>query len=80
MSGLKNQTLKKFYRHDYSTSNLENAYFYCKTTQNKSRLIEYYSEMVIFEDWKENQFSKYNHDLESPINLADLYWQGSDLK
>ena len=36
--------------------------------------------MVIFEDWKENPFSKANHDLELAINLADLYWQGLDLK
>ena len=40
---------------------------------------EYYSEMVIFEDWKENPFSKEHHDLESAINLVDLYWQGLDL-
>ena len=36
--------------------------------------------MVIFEDWIENPFSKGNHDLESAINLANLYWQGLDLK
>ena len=54
--------------------------FHFRTTQNKSRLIKYYSEMVIFEDWKENPFSKTNHDLESAINLAGLYWQGLDLK
>ena len=55
-------------------------FFHFRNTENKSRLIEYYSEMVIFEDWKENQFSKANHDLESAINLANLYWQGLDLK
>ena len=54
-------------------------FFYCQTTQNECRLIEYYSEMIIFEDWKEDRFSKANHDLESAINLANLYWQGLDL-
>ena len=34
--------------------------------------------MVIFEDWIENSFSKINHQSESAINLAQLYWQGSD--
>ena len=42
--------------------------------------MEYYSELIIFEDWIENPISKAHHDLESAINLADLYWQGSDLK
>ena len=55
-------------------------FFHIRNTENKSRLIEYYSEMVIFEDWKENPFSKANHDLDSAINLADLYWQGLDSK
>ena len=54
--------------------------FYYQTTQDESCGIEYHSEMIIFEDWIENTSSKANHDLESVINLADLYWQGLDLK
>ena len=34
--------------------------------------------MVIFEQWIEKQFSKANHEPESAINLAELYWQGMD--
>ena len=34
--------------------------------------------MVIFEDWIENWFAKTNHQSASAINLAQLYWQGSD--
>ena len=34
--------------------------------------------MVIFEQWIEKPFSKANHEPESAINLAELYWQGMD--
>ena len=40
--------------------------------------LKYYSEMVVFEDWIEKSFSKANQELESAINLAELYWQGLD--
>ena len=34
--------------------------------------------MVIFEQWIEKPFSKANHEPESAINLAELYWQVMD--
>ena len=32
--------------------------------------------MVTYEEWIEKPFSKANHEPESAINLAALYWQG----
>ena len=39
----------------------------------------FFSEMIVFEEWIEIPFSSANHEPESAINLADLYWQGLDL-
>ena len=42
--------------------------------------MNYYLEMIIFEDWIANPFSKADHEPESAISLAKLYWQGVDPK
>ena len=34
--------------------------------------------MIIFQDWIEIPFSKAHQKPEAAINLAELYWQGSD--
>ena len=39
-------------------------------------LMKYYLEIIMFENWIEQPFSKADQELESAINLAELYWQG----
>ena len=34
--------------------------------------------MTIFENWIEDPLSNINHELQSAINFAELYWQGLD--
>ena len=34
--------------------------------------------MIIFEKWNEKPFLRVDHEPESAINLAELYWQGLD--
>ena len=42
--------------------------------------MKYYKEMILFENWIDNPFSKARHEPESAISLAELYWQGLDRK
>ena len=41
-------------------------------------IIKYYLELTIFENWIEDPLSNINHELQSAINFAELYWQGLD--
>ena len=36
--------------------------------------------MIIYEDWIKEPFSKADHKPEAAIDIAQLYWQGSDPK